>query len=89
MNLEKNWHVHIRNSVHKQVAEFPEKDGEKLTENIYSLSNNPFAGDIIKMKGENNTWRKRVGSYRIFYEILMKERVVYVFHIERRTSKTY
>jgi mRNA-degrading endonuclease RelE of RelBE toxin-antitoxin system len=26
----------------------------------------PFAGDVLKLEGEDNLWRRRVGSYRIF-----------------------
>ena len=56
---------------------------------INELATNPFVGDIQKMKGEENIWRKRVGSYRVRYEIIKEEKVVHVFRVERRTSKTY
>ena len=46
-------------------------------------------GDIEKMKGEINNWRKRIGNYRIFYEIIPKDKTIYVFHVERRASNTY
>ncbi|PIQ07418.1 MAG: hypothetical protein COW72_00415 [Candidatus Nealsonbacteria bacterium CG18_big_fil_WC_8_21_14_2_50_37_10] len=42
-----------------------------------------------KMRGEKNVWRRRVGAYRIFYELIQKEKVIHVFWVERRTSKTY
>ncbi|MBI2623743.1 MAG: type II toxin-antitoxin system RelE/ParE family toxin [Candidatus Liptonbacteria bacterium] len=54
-----------------------------------SLAANPYAGDTWKMKGEEHSWRRRVGNYRIFYELFPNERVVHVYKIERRTSKTY
>ena len=41
------------------------------------------------MSGEDNVWRKRVGAYRIRYELIKEEKIIYVFQIERRTSKTY
>jgi len=41
------------------------------------------------MKGEDDTWRRRTGSYRIFYKIKNEDEIILVFHIERRTSKTY
>lgn len=41
------------------------------------------------MKGEENVWRRRVGSYRIFYEIMPEENTIHVFHAERRTTRTY
>ena len=49
----------------------------------------PYIGDIEKIKGESNLWRRRIGAYRVFYEIKQEERIVHVFWVERRTSKTY
>jgi len=54
-----------------------------------SLAANPYAGDVWKMKGEEHSWRRRVGNCRVFYELFPNERVVHVYKIERRTSKTY
>ena len=27
----------------------------------------PFFGDTIKLEGERDRWRRRIGSYRIFF----------------------
>ncbi|MBM3260922.1 hypothetical protein FJY93_00720 [Candidatus Kaiserbacteria bacterium] len=56
---------------------------------VASLVINPFLGDIQKMKGKDNVWRRRIGAYRIFFEIYPLVRIVHVYHIERRTSSTY
>ena len=53
------------------------------------MSTNPYAGDTVKMEGEENVWRRRIGNYRLKYEVLQKLGIVYVFEIERRTSTTY
>lgn len=89
MSSDGNWRVKIRDIVYKQLAAFPAKDRTRLLKAIENLSLNPFFGDIQKMEGEENVWRRRIGSYRIKYEILFKERIIYVFLVERRTSKTY
>jgi mRNA-degrading endonuclease RelE of RelBE toxin-antitoxin system len=56
---------------------------------IEELPRDVFAGDTQKMRGEEQTWRRRVGAYRILYELEKNPDVVVVFHVERRTSKTY
>lgn len=89
MNLNINWGLRVRNGVYKTLSKFPHRDRERITEAIESLVLNPFVGDLEKMKGEDRTWRKRVGNYRIFYEIILEDKVIYVFRVERRTSKTY
>ena len=49
----------------------------------------PYVGDIQKIKGEKDVWRRRVGNYRIFYEIDRNEKIIHIFRVERRGSKTY
>ena len=53
------------------------------------MSDDPFFGDIVKLGGEGKLWRRRVGSYRIFYELMFEKRIVIIHQVERRSSKTY
>lgn len=89
MNLSKNWDLEIDPSVLKTLKRIPRHDAEGILEVVRLLPANPYFGDIQKMKGEQDTWRRRIGSYRIFYKIKGLERVVLVFALDRRTSKTY
>ena len=89
MDLSKSWDLEIDPSVFKTLKRIPQRDAEGILEVIRLLPVNPYFGDIQKMKGEENTWRRRVGSYRIFYKIKVTEKVVLVFDLNRRTSKTY
>jgi mRNA-degrading endonuclease RelE of RelBE toxin-antitoxin system len=41
------------------------------------------------MKGERATWRRRVGSYRILFDVHAKQAIVDVLEIVRRSSTTY
>jgi len=47
----------------------------------------PFSGDIKRLHPSG--WRRRVGSYRVFFDLLPAERRVVVTAIERRTTTTY
>ena len=89
MSLSKSWGLRVDPAVFKALKRIPRRDAEVLLEVIRLLPVNPYFGDIHKMKGENNVWRRRAGSYRIFYKIDVVNRVILVFHLERRTSKTY
>lgn len=89
MNSNKNWVLQIDPEVLKSLKKFPQKDCKRITVVIESLSTNLFGGDIQKMKGEINVWRRRIGSYRVFYEILPEENIIHVYHVERRTTQTY
>lgn len=89
MNSSGNWVLQIDLNVLKILKKFPRKDNERILEAIEHLPENPYLGDIQKMRGEQNVWRRRIGSYRIFFEIFPKENVIHVFHVERRTTTTY
>ncbi len=90
MNSSINWQLKVRDRVWKDIAKFPKKDQGRIVEIVEEeILSNPYLGDIEKMKGEENSWRRRMGAYRIFYEIRSQEKVVFVFRIDRRTSQTY
>ena len=84
-----NWELHLRKRIKKHLLRFPQKDRIYITAGLKELSTNPYSGDIEKILGEENVWRRRIGAYRIFYEIISQEKVIHVFRIERRSSKTY
>lgn len=89
MNSPKNWNLQVDPAVAKTLERIPRRNAERILEAIKFLQFNPYVGDIQKMKDEESVWRRRIGSYRLFYKIKTPEKVILVFHIERRTSKTY
>ncbi len=89
MNLKKNWELKIDSGVYKDLSKFPKDYADKILDVILSFGSDPYLGDIEKIKGEENTWRRRVGAYRIFYEIYPEFNFIHVLWVERRGSKTY
>ena len=89
MNSNKRWELRIDECVYKKLDKLPIKDSLKIIEVIEFLPFDLYEGDIQKIKGEKDVWRRRIGSYRIFYTIYKKENIVNVFWVERRGSKTY
>lgn len=86
MTLSKNWDLQVDPSVLKALQKIPRHDREALLAIIKLLPTNPYFGDVQKMKGEQDSWRRRVGAYRIFYKIKVMEKIVLVFLLERRMS---
>lgn len=84
-----NWELHLRKRPKKNISRFPKQDQLYVTIALREISSNPYGGDIAKLEGEKNAWRRRVGAYRIFYELISEEKVISVFRVERRTSSTY
>ncbi len=84
-----NWKIYITARVEKQIRKLPKSYIERIGIAIDAMESNPFTGDIEKLDGKENIWRRRIGSYRIFYEINNTRKIVYIFSIKRRTSSTY
>ena len=84
-----SWKLFLRKKAKKDFLHFPKSDQKYLKTVFREIAGNPFSGDIKKMKDEKNAWRRRVGAYRIFYEVRNDENVVYIYRMKRRTSKTY
>ena len=89
MSSSASWDLQIDSGVFKVLKKTPRHNAEAISGVIRFLPFNPYYGDIQKMKGEENVWRRRVGTYRIFYKIKISEKIILVFKLERRTSKTY
>ena len=61
------WTVTVAKPAQKQLAKFPAKDQTRIVAGLTAMVADPFSGDTLKLEGEANRWRRRVGSYRIFY----------------------
>ena len=83
------WTVIVAGAAQKQLARFPARDRNRIAAAIQAMAEEPFAGDIIKLEGGNNRWRRRRGSYRVFFAADTTARTVAVSAVVRRTSTTY
>ncbi|MCP6718816.1 MAG: type II toxin-antitoxin system RelE/ParE family toxin [Patescibacteria group bacterium] len=84
-----SWRIRVAKRVSKEVKRIPKKDAKRLLSVLEELAENPYQGDIEKIKDEDNVWRRRVGSYRVLYEVVPKRKFLNVFQISRRTTTTY
>ena len=83
------WKIRVAKTAEKQLRRIPKKDIDRIIDAVDNMEADPFSGDIIKLGGEDHVWRRRIGNYRIKYKILMNERIVDIYDIDRRTSSTY
>jgi mRNA interferase RelE/StbE len=83
------WEWKIDQSARKQMLKIPRKDAIRIVEAIEAFDSGPFSGDIEKIKGEDTVWRRRIGNYRIFYEVYAEQKITHIFKVARRGSHTY
>ena len=75
----------------RKEAKLPPHDAStirsKLTQYVYpQLREQPFYGvNIRKLRGYTpDTWRYRIGRYRVFYLVDHEERIVFIVSIDAR-----
>ena len=75
----------------KQLGKLPARDASLVRKKLSAigypqLREQPYFGkNIKKLRGyDPDTWRYRVGNYRLFYEIDEQESVIYIFTIDLR-----
>ena len=82
-----NWTLLVTGPARKSLAKLPDKDQRHIEAALEQLESDPFSGDIKRLQPP--AWRRRVGNYRIFFDLLKEDRRIVVTAIERRTSTTY
>ena len=83
------WRLQIARRAQRELQRLPAKDRQRIAAALIEMRENPFSGDIARLRAERTSWRRRVGSYRIFFDVHPEPLVVDVVEIARRTSTTY
>lgn len=68
----------------RQFRKLPALVRQRLKPHIDSLASTPRPAGTVKMHGEPNLYRIRVGSYRIVYYVFDRDREVLVVKIRDR-----
>lgn len=63
------YRVELVPSAHKSLAKFHPIDRERILRALISLESDPRPRAAAKLKGQHDTYRLRVGDYRILYEV--------------------
>ncbi len=84
-----SWEVRVRKRGLNELNRAPRPERERLADALEEMETDPLAGDVKPLKGQPGSFRRRVGNWRIFFDLNQKQRLVEVRSIERRTSTTY
>ena len=77
-----NWEIILSKNAEKSLLKIEPSYKDKIKSAILELSINPLFGDVKKLKGEyNGFYRKRVGVYRIIYEINKNKIIITIVDI--------
>jgi mRNA-degrading endonuclease RelE of RelBE toxin-antitoxin system len=83
------WTVSTRKAALKSLARAQGKERRQIWEALDEMRADPMSGDVLPLAGERSAFRRRVGRWRLFFDLDPARRFVDVVAIERRTSTTY
>jgi mRNA interferase RelE/StbE len=76
--------VEFRKSALKVLSKLDKATQGRILTALDSFSEHPQEADVKKLKGYDDTFRLRVGNYRVVMEIVWKGDVAYVIRIKHR-----
>ena len=83
------YRVELAPAAQRELRRLPRQVASRLAGPIESLSANPRPQGVRKVRGQESTWRMRVGSYRVIFDIDDDQRLVVVLKVDRRGEATY
>jgi len=78
------YRIEIDRRALKVLASLPKKIQRQIVARIDSLAEEPFAPDAQQIKGQEDIWRIRSGSYRIAYTVRQKVLCILVLRVGDR-----
>ncbi len=83
------WDLIVAKPARKELDRAPERDRQRILAALRAMREDPFSGDIARLKNQPTAWRRRVGDWRIFFDSFPEQRTIEVVAIRRRTPTTY
>ncbi len=78
-----NYRLNFKSSAAKEFRKLPLIIQQKIVPVIDQLCENPRPSSVVKLQGDENLYRVRVGDYRIIYEIDDIEKYIRVMRVMR------
>jgi mRNA interferase RelE/StbE len=64
-----DYSISFARSARKELERLPSDIADRILAKVETLAGDPRPGGVIKLHGQKNLWRLRVGDYRIVYSI--------------------
>ena len=81
-----SYQVALKSSAEKDLRALPPEVIERIYNRIEDLKTSPISRQSIKMSGAEQTYRIRVGNYRIIFQVDHKNTLVTIYHIRHRKN---
>lgn len=79
-----SYRIEWRNSTKKDLRKIGSIDRLRIIAAVESLAANPFPQGCTKLSGSEQSYRIRVGSFRILYDVLSGRLIIEVIKVGHR-----
>ena len=83
------YRVELAPAARRDLRRLPLEVRARLAAPIQALGERPRPTGVRKLQGQELTWRIRVGSYRVVYDILDDRDLVVILRVARRSETIY
>lgn len=78
------YEIRIKKSAQKEIKALPKNVIKRVLNKIKQLAEEPRPSGCRKIVGTENTWRIRVGNYRIIYNVFDEILLIEVIAVKHR-----
>ncbi|GDX84259.1 plasmid stabilization system [Methylococcaceae bacterium] len=79
-----SYRIEIKPSAKKELAQLPREIGESVVKAIAALAENPRPHGYKKLTGSQQSYRIRVGNYRVVYSLFEQQLMIEIVKIGDR-----
>lgn len=72
------WSVIIQEKEKRYLSRLPRKEQERLLDAMLAMKSDPFAGDVVRLKGSLEGWRLRVGRWSVLFMVDQEKKAVLI-----------
>ena len=83
------WELVLAGPAARALKRMPAAERRRVLAALDAMEQNPFSGDIVRLTAHPVAWRRRVGNWRLLFDIELERHRVLVHDVIRRTSTTY
>ena len=79
-----DYSITFARSARKELEKLPSSVARRIIEHIEALTKIPRPSGVVKLQGNKNLWRIRIGEYRVIYSIDDSARVIDISAVRNR-----
>lgn len=83
------WRLTVARDAQKALMRLPSRERERIGVALVEMADDPLSGDVKRLRNFSPAFRRRVGSYRLLFDLVPEERRIEIQAIERRDDHTY